>query len=493
MSLSKPGSPRVYDPLSPLIGDGNEAAQEHKYADADDRIESAATLIAAGSAQHAAIMRLIREQISANLSDITRAHIQEATSKADAETASLRLQLQRANLQLARQAAELRQRVAADVSHGLAAPSSSTITVGKSLYPNVVQCAQNLRKCYAAGRKILSLFGEMQAGKTDAMCIAARDFAAANRRSGESVAQSLLRQVFFIAGYSDSGLKKDSKEKIQAWFAIHFPGDNVQLRHLNYEHRNNITKAELCNRVKRVSKGLIILDEVHLASDKNSSVHKFFKNCDNLMTEDLKVRILAVSATPTTLKDLALYGNLHDIVSLDSGVGYVGVKALFEARRVREAKNLSKDPEAAKEMVQQILHGDATEGGQGGWGKFLHPKMHILRPNFTAPKPEQVNRAQRERKELQTECRALEFLEDALAGAGFKQGEYRICFYDSQPKLTPPGYTWIDHDKFIAMTGDVEDGAVSDPSSCPHVRLHQGVPPLRCHLTQGPSGHPVRV
>ena len=121
------------------------------------------------------------------------------------------------------------------------------------------------------------------------------------------------------------------------------------------------------------------MDEMHIASKINMSIHKIFKkigllNLNYLLTNDIK--ILEFTATPEgTIYDLCKWG-IHSIkLNVEPGLNYIGAINLLNNRQVKQFKNLfynknSVDIIEIKKNIEELTYHIEL---------YTEPKYHIIR------------------------------------------------------------------------------------------------------------------
>jgi hypothetical protein len=287
---------------------------------------------------------------------------------------------------------------------------------------NVKDCCDTVMRAFRSGKKIVTLFGHMQAGKTRALCEVGREYANEHAHQGEGFQDSFQRSVIFISGYSSVGLKNESIKKI----LDEFEQEGISSSEIKYYHRNDLNKnsvKEIC-RLAQLNNALIIIDEAHIACEEGMTMDELLEST-GILDRDNDVKVLAVSATPSAcLQDCHAYLD-HELVCLRPGEGYVGVKKLLELGCVREAKDLSTDESASVELVNEIME---------RWG-MRAPKVHMLRVRFRAPSEKQQRKAEREGTVLQMTCQFEEYLRRALGGHGFTRANYTIIHHDQWNRM----------------------------------------------------------
>ena len=216
----------------------------------------------------------------------------------------------------------------------------------------------------------------------------------------------------FVSGYSDAYLK----EQLKAKFVGEFKVDGVRSSEdLNYFHRPDLTREGTLEKLVNLEKGLIIMDEVHLATQKEVAWINWCSRRICCLRTSPSV-CFAVSATPSQcLLHLQAYGpEVHEIVYLMPGPGYVGVRELLQAGRIRPSKDLSRDPTAWLEVADEVSRMRDT------------PKIHIVRV-IQATQRKRTTAPEQRRLIPQLECHAEANLRRALETVGLMDGVgYRI-------------------------------------------------------------------
>lgn len=114
--------------------------------------------------------------------------------------------------------------------------------------------------------------------------------------------------------------------------------------HKNIYHRPNL--AKLAKEIKKKTNVLIIIDESHIASNVDQSMHLFFKHLSTMSTDVMikkNIRIIQASATPnSTLIDLKTWEDKGAIVTLEPDEGYYSPYTLHTNNRVHQYYDLRK-------------------------------------------------------------------------------------------------------------------------------------------------------
>lgn len=182
-----------------------------------------------------------------------------------------------------------------------------------------------------------------------------------------------IENIYIITGLSSIEWKTQTKERLPMLLEkrVFHRGD------LNRFHLDVINKQNV----------LIIMDEMHIASKVNMSIHKNFKkigllDLNYLLTNDIK--ILEFTATPEgTLYDLCKWG-IHSItLNVEPGLNYIGAIDLLRNNQVREYKKL-----CYKKLDTKDHHLNATDRTEVKNNikelvkcidKYTDPKYHIIR------------------------------------------------------------------------------------------------------------------
>lgn len=141
-----------------------------------------------------------------------------------------------------------------------------------------------------------------------------------------------IENIAVITGLSSKDWKKQNIDR--------FP----KKLHDNIYHRNDLSK-KFTNKFKGKRNVLILIDEVQIASKKNQTIYKVFKELGYLDIDylyDNDIKIVEITATPNgLLYDLLNweYGSSKIIGS--SGIGYVGLEELFNHDKIKQSKDLS--------------------------------------------------------------------------------------------------------------------------------------------------------
>ena len=157
-----------------------------------------------------------------------------------------------------------------------------------------------------------------------------------------------VENIYIITGLSSCDWATQTKER--------FP-ESVRG---NVFHRNELVK--FVEKIKGKKNILIIMDEIQIASKKNHTIYKSFKNAGLFNKQSLyenDVKILEYSATPNgTIYDLAKWGPASIKILADPGVGYTSAFDMKKQCRVRQCGDLynrDTDPETMMESEKKIM------------------------------------------------------------------------------------------------------------------------------------------
>ena len=141
----------------------------------------------------------------------------------------------------------------------------------------------------------------------------------------------LPKNVFMITGMSDTDWVAQTRERLLPIFQK------------NVYHRNKL--ASQINKFKKIRDSLIVVDECHIGTSKDQTLHSQFQKAGLLNIEFLRsnnIKILMISATPDNIKIEADQWGEHHRTVIPSGdelepAGYVGFGTLLAEKRVLKA------------------------------------------------------------------------------------------------------------------------------------------------------------
>lgn len=149
----------------------------------------------------------------------------------------------------------------------------------------------------------------------------------------------------------------------------------------NIFHSNTLKKLE--TKLLNNENILIIIDEVHIASNIKNRIGDIFKsngllNINNLI--ERKIKILQISATPDLiLSDLYKWeDNNYKLSIIKSPNNYIGIKTLLDNNQIREYKKLI-DINNVIEIKKLINE------------KYKEPKYHLIRVNTPKLENDKIN------------------------------------------------------------------------------------------------------
>jgi hypothetical protein len=141
----------------------------------------------------------------------------------------------------------------------------------------------------------------------------------------------LPKNVFMITGMSDTDWVAQTRERLLPIFQK------------NVFHRNKL--ASHIGKLKKIRDSLIVVDECHIGTSKEQTLHSQFKKAGLLDIAFLRsnnIKILMISATPDTIKVEADQWGDHHRTVIPIGdelepAGYVGFGTLIAEKRVLKA------------------------------------------------------------------------------------------------------------------------------------------------------------
>ena len=208
------------------------------------------------------------------------------------------------------------------------------------------------------------LQAQMQSGKTGASLYTVF----------EMIEKKMVKKFFIITGMSDTDLKNQWGNKIETHQDAYLDTiDNTKyrkkLREKFKNSKNNIyfnAQLKTIKNIEMVKDSIIILDEVHYASQQDQQIHDLFKRlqiqdilegkkCSKL--EKYNIKILTVSATRGT--EDALYNdplkeakNNWGRVYMEPGPGYKGIIDYFNEDQIKTSIEL--DPKNENKIIELL-------------------------------------------------------------------------------------------------------------------------------------------
>lgn len=222
------------------------------------------------------------------------------------------------------------------------------------VYQNQAEAAQDIFKAFMVEKKVaVTLIALPQAGKTGTflevayrMCTFNDDEKAINPE-----------QLLIITGMSDRDWRKQTSNDMLTTFEK------------RVKHRGQFDSVPTL--LATLHDSLIIIDECHIAAEKEQSMSAMLRAAKLLDIDELRRRrifLLEVSATPgATLYDTQNWGQEnHAIVILKESPIYVGFRDFIAEKRLHESLDLTKADE-----VEWLMHFIECE--------FPKPRYHIIR------------------------------------------------------------------------------------------------------------------
>ena len=150
-----------------------------------------------------------------------------------------------------------------------------------------------------------------------------------------------LNNIYIISGVNDNDWRIQTKTRIP---------DGI-----NTYHRGDLNKLGQTIKDKNLHDVLIIIDEVHVASQDKMMVGKFIKNFENNNFELLKnnnVHTLMLDATPNkVMDDINKWSKYVKKYIMEPGPGYRGHKELLESGQIRQFKDLYINDDETPDMT----------------------------------------------------------------------------------------------------------------------------------------------
>jgi hypothetical protein len=231
------------------------------------------------------------------------------------------------------------------------------------VYDNQIQTAKNIiTELLDNKKKAVSLVALPQVGKTGTFLYTA--VLAGTHPNDLLIVKP--ENIYIITGMSDKEWQTQTEN------------DMISIFKHNVYHHGKLTKFE--KKVKETSKTdtiLIIVDECHIATQKDQLMDKILKNIlDITNTKDINeltnIKFLNVSATPSSvLRAMEKWGSEnHSIVYLKPSDKYVGFDIFLKQNRICESKELDLENKFLNTKVLPIIK-----------SRYNEPKYHIFRLN----------------------------------------------------------------------------------------------------------------
>ncbi len=222
------------------------------------------------------------------------------------------------------------------------------------VYPNQAEAAVDIFKAFMIDGKVaVTLIALPQAGKTGTFLEVAYRMCTFNDDEKAIDPEQLL----IITGMSDREWRWQTSNDMLTPFKN------------RVKHRGQFSSVPTL--LKHLHDSLIIIDECHIAAEKEQSMSAMLRDAGLLNIEELRRRrifLLEVSATPgATLYDTQNWGqDNHSIVILKESPKYVGFREFINEFRLHESYDLTQR-EQVVEMMNFIE------------GTFPDPRYHIIR------------------------------------------------------------------------------------------------------------------
>jgi hypothetical protein len=222
------------------------------------------------------------------------------------------------------------------------------------VYPNQAEAANEIFEAFLLqGKVAVTLIALPQAGKTGTFLEVAYRMCTFNDDTKAIDPEQLL----IITGMSDREWRWQTSDDMLTTF---------QKR---VKHRGQFESVPTL--LNTIHDALIIIDECHIAAEKEQSMSAMLRDAGLLNIDELRRRrifLLEVSATPGhTLYDTQNWGaDNHSIVILKESEKYVGFRNFIAEKRIHDSYDLTK-PEEVLNLLDFIR------------GTFPEPRYHIIR------------------------------------------------------------------------------------------------------------------
>lgn len=170
-----------------------------------------------------------------------------------------------------------------------------------------------------------------------------------------------MNHVVICTGLSSCDWRQQTRDRFPKWM------------HQSIFHRNDLHKA--IQKIQHLNNILIIIDEAHIASKKNQSIHKLYlalKAYDKQHLYQKNIKFVQFTATPDNLQNefLQLFGeHATKTVLMNVPKNYISAHSLYLKHRVSLAKNFVEDDDHEIHEILDNIH------------EF---KMHVLQIPFHA-------------------------------------------------------------------------------------------------------------
>ena len=241
------------------------------------------------------------------------------------------------------------------------------------IFPNQLETAKQIYNNFQ-DRTVVNQYvaGKCQSGKTGLIIAVIKLFL-------ENY-QIQPNNIYLLSSLSSVEWNRQNKDRMPI-----FIKDNVF-------HRNEL-KNKFADAVRNKQNVLIILDELHIASQEEQLLSKLFEelhllNKDYLLENDVK--LIEISATPdSTIYDLKQWNEHHRIIKFEPSDNYIGAKELMNNHQIKEFKPLCFDKKA-NEQVKDEVYNNIFEF-LSTVRKYNNPKYHIIRTHTGEKSNETIN------------------------------------------------------------------------------------------------------
>jgi hypothetical protein len=227
----------------------------------------------------------------------------------------------------------------------------------QDIYPHQIEVAQKIANNFKNGKLVNLLVAPMQWGKTGtvfhAATIASHDNPLLDREN-----------IWCITGLMDNEWKSQLYR--------HFPEE----LHTQILHTGDLTSQVRLNQVPKIRRAIVIIDEAHMASSKDTMLFKWLKmsGCLDLKNLSLNhIRLILTSATPSNLEtDLRAWDNDKTAITFVRNNEYYGYKSPFDLN-LRQGEKLYDG--CIREQNIQILKNTI----ENYIAQHDTPKYHLIR------------------------------------------------------------------------------------------------------------------
>ena len=234
------------------------------------------------------------------------------------------------------------------------------------IYPNQQNTAQRVAESWADPTKLITMVLAMtQSGKTGTMLSLLKILYESDEFSSPP-----LDNIFIITGLSDLEWKKQTCERMPP------------LLKPNIYHRPNLKKHFL-EKVRTMKDVIIIIDEAQIASKKDQTLYRVFKEIglfDIRQLTQRNIRIVMFTATPSGLQhELEGWGPHQSNIIMELPENYTSPMDLLTRGNVKEFKNISGITRNGTQILTEEELKTNLDELKEAVSSFSEPKYHLIR------------------------------------------------------------------------------------------------------------------